>query len=198
MSHMKFSIPGAVYVRWGRTTCPANGTDLVYTRYTAGNFYSQDGAADYLCLTSEPIWGVYDDTLHTYSAKIYGTEYEFGGEGYPDGGAQFFGKNIQNHDASCAVCITSRRATVMIPGRNQCYPGWTKEYSGYLVSGLSGTQGHASSSNYACLDAEAEYENSDFENRNGKLMYLVEAVCGSLPCPPYVNYREITCVVCSK
>ncbi|XP_052790068.1 uncharacterized protein LOC128224295 [Mya arenaria] len=189
---------GAVYVRWGRTTCPANGTDLVYTGYTAGNFYSQDGAADYLCLTSEPIWGVYDDTLHTYSAKIYGTEYEFGGEGYPDGGAQFFGKNIQNHDAPCAVCITSRRATVMIPGRNQCYPGWTKEYSGYLVSGLSGTQGHASSSNYACLDAEAEYENSDFENRNGKLMYLVEAVCGSLPCPPYVNYREITCVVCSK
>ncbi|XP_052788001.1 uncharacterized protein LOC128224290 [Mya arenaria] len=189
---------GAVYVRWGRTTCPANGTDLVYTGYTAGNLYSQNGAADYLCLTSEPIWGVYDDTLHTYSARIYGTEYEFGGEGYSDGGAQFFGKNIQNHDAPCAVCITSRRATVMIPGRNQCYPGWTKEYSGYLVSGLSGTQGHASSSNYACLDAEAEYENSDIEDKNGKLMYLVEAVCGSLPCPPYVNYREITCVVCSK
>jgi hypothetical protein len=26
----------------------------------------------------------------------------------------------------------------------------------------------------------------------------VEGVCGSLPCPPYVPRREITCVVCTK
>ncbi|XP_052790067.1 uncharacterized protein LOC128224294 [Mya arenaria] len=190
------NILGDVYVRWGRTVCPANGTDLVYTGYAAGNFYSQNGAADILCLTSEPIWGAYDDTAQSYSSKVYGTEYEF--DLYTNGGAQFFGKNLQNHDAPCAVCHTSRRTTVMIPGRNQCFPGWTKEYSGYLVSTLSGYSGYTSSSNYACLDLEAEFESADYENKNGKLMYLVEAICGSLRCPPYVNYRELTCVVCSK
>ncbi len=30
------------------------------------------------------------------------------------------------------------------------------------------------------------------------LFYNVEAVCGSLPCPNYVNGWEITCVVCTK
>ncbi|XP_052790063.1 short-chain collagen C4-like [Mya arenaria] len=193
---MTFSLPGAVYVRWGRTTCPTNGTDLVYTGYTAGNSYNQGGAAEYLCRTSEPIWSVYDDTAQRYSSKVYGTEYEF--ELYTNGGAQFFGKNLFNHDAPCAVCHTSRRTTIMIPGRNQCYPGWTKEYSGYLVSTLSGYSGYSSPSNYACLDSDAEFESADYEDKDGKLMYLVESICGSLRCPPYVNYRELTCVVCSK
>ncbi|XP_052790161.1 short-chain collagen C4-like [Mya arenaria] len=190
------SFIGNVYIRWGRTTCPTNGTDLVYTGYAAGNLYTENGAADNLCLTSEPIWGAYDDTAQSYSAKVYGTEYEF--DLYTNGGAQFFGKNLQDHDAPCAVCHTSRRATVMIPGRNQCYPGWTKEYSGYLVSTLSGYPGFLSPSNYACMDSDAEFESADYESKNGKLMYLVEAICGSLRCPPYVNYRELTCVVCSK
>ncbi|XP_052790159.1 short-chain collagen C4-like [Mya arenaria] len=188
---------GAVYIRWGRTVCPINGTDLLYTGFAAGNFYNDYGAADFLCLTSDPLWGVYDDAEHSPSAKVYGTEYQFSEQHYANGGAQFFGKNLHEHDAPCAVCHTSRQASVMIPGRNQCYPGWTKEYSGYLVAGLSGAS-HKSPTNYVCLDSGAEYESSDFRNDNGKLMYMVEAMCGSLRCPPYVQYREITCVVCSK
>ncbi|XP_052790168.1 uncharacterized protein LOC128224384 [Mya arenaria] len=189
---------GAVYVRWGRTTCPKNGTDLVYTGYAAGNYYNQEGAADYVCLTSEPIWGVYDDAAQRISAKMYGTEYQFAHQSYVDGGSQFFGKNLHDHDAPCAVCQTSRRSSVMIPGRNRCYPGWTKEYSGYLVAGLSGYSIQKSPTNYVCLDADAEYQTGDHVNNDGKVMNLVEAICGSLPCPPYVNYRELTCVVCSK
>ncbi|XP_052790165.1 uncharacterized protein LOC128224382 [Mya arenaria] len=189
---------GAVYVRWGRTTCPTNGTDLVYTGFAAGNYYNQEGAADYVCLTSEPIWGAYDDTAQPISAKMYGTEYQFAHQSFVDGGAHFFGKHLHDHDAPCAVCQTYRRSSVMIPGRNQCYPGWTKEYAGYLVSDLSGYSDHKSSTNYACLDADAEYEIGDQVDNNGKLMYLVEAICGSLPCPPYVDYRELKCVVCSK
>ena len=50
--------------------------------------------------------------------------------------------------------------------------------------------------NYVCLDAGAEYEKFDYADDNGKVMYIVETICGSLPCPPYVNYRELTCVVC--
>ena len=35
-------------------------------------------------------------------------------------------------------------------------------------------------------------------SKNGALLYLVEGVCGTLPCLPYVNGRELTCAVCTK
>ena len=37
-------------------------------------------------------------------------------------------------------------------------------------------------------------------DQNGRLLYAVEASChaNSLPCPPYVQGREIACVVCTK
>ncbi|KAH3807579.1 hypothetical protein DPMN_135924 [Dreissena polymorpha] len=69
------------------------------------------------------------------------------------------------------------------------------EYAGYLVSSLSE---HVSPTNYACLDTQPEVELGDAEDKNGKVMYIVVAACGSLKCPPYVQSREITCVVCSK
>ncbi|KAH3807577.1 hypothetical protein DPMN_135922 [Dreissena polymorpha] len=161
--------------------------------FTAGNRYNKNGASDFVCLLGDPIWGVYSDSPLTYSPQIYGTEYEM--SFYSAGATQFFGSNIHDHDGPCAVCRSSRPTTVMIPGRNQCYPGWTMEYSGYLVSGLSE---QSSPTNYACLDTKPEFELGDAEDRDGKLMYLVVAACGSLKCPPYVQSREITCVVCSK
>ncbi|KAH3807580.1 hypothetical protein DPMN_135925 [Dreissena polymorpha] len=188
------SFDGSVYTRWGRTTCPQNGSELIYAGFSGGNAYNKNGAADYICLSGDPLWGVYDDSAQAYALKIYGTEYEFSSQ-FSDGGARFFGQNLHDHDAPCAVCRSSRPTTVMIPGRNQCYPGWTMEYAGYLVSGLDI---HAAPTNYACLDANSEWEVGDGESKDGKLMYLVEAACGSLRCPPYVENREITCVVCSK
>lgn len=106
-----------------------------------------------------------------------------------------FGQNLRDHVVPCAVCLSGRVAVVMIPGRIQCYAGWTLEYSGYLVGGYSG---HNAASNYVCLDLTPEVEVGDAENRNGKLMNVVEAECGALRCPPYVQGRKITCVVCSK
>ena len=35
-------------------------------------------------------------------------------------------------------------------------------------------------------------------NVNGALFYFVQGTCTGLPCPPYVNNRVITCVVCTK
>lgn len=83
----------------------------------------------------------------------------------------------------------------MIPGRHQCYPGWTMEYSGVLVSGGTKT---LSATNYACLDGHPETEYGDAQDDNGKLMFMVKTQCGSLKCPPYKQGREVTCVVCSK
>ncbi|ELU17986.1 hypothetical protein CAPTEDRAFT_123060, partial [Capitella teleta] len=96
----------------------------------------------------------------------------------------------------CAVCRAKTRASVlMVPARQECHEGWTREYSGYLTSGY---KGHAGRFQYACMDAAPEVLAAGHLNEDGALFYHVEGVCGSLPCPPYINGRELTCVVCTK
>jgi len=68
-------------------------------------------------------------------------------------------------------------------------------YSGYLVAAYID---HASSSEFICLDGDAEVIPGGSDNDNGKIIYLADAACGFLTCPPYVDGRELTCVVCSK
>ena len=65
---------------------------------------------------------------------------------------------------------------------------------------MSGFYNHAAATDYYCIDKEPENVAGGGEGRNddGKLLNFVEARCGSLKCPPYVNGRELTCVVCSK
>ncbi|KAL3880009.1 hypothetical protein ACJMK2_032281 [Sinanodonta woodiana] len=135
-----------------------------------------------LCLPEDPTWAKYLDGTFggDHRARVYGTEYETGG-----------GEN----DVPCAVCRTTRFSSIMIPGRINCYSGWTVEYSGYLVSAH---YGHASPIEYVCLDGNPESIDGGHANLNGHLIYLVDVICGSLRCPPYVNGRELACVVCSK
>ena len=58
---------------------------------------------------------------------------------------------------------------------------------------------HKRSSMYECVDKAMESLSGSSANINEALFYHVEAVCGAgLPCPPYNNYKEINCVVCSK
>jgi hypothetical protein len=75
-----------------------------------------------------------------------------------------------------------------------CYPGWAEAYSGYLMAGHPNQ--HATE--YICMDARPEPEPHTQENKDGHLYYFVEGRCGSLPCLPYVNGRELACVVCTK
>ena len=84
----------------------------------------------------------------------------------------------------------------MVPARNACYPGWTMEYNGYLV-GQSNMANHYGFDNL-CLDGNPEFLNHGATEDNEHVFYVLEAKCGSLPCPPYVDGRELTCVVCSK
>ena len=63
---------------------------------------------------------------------------------------------------------------------------------------MAGEFQHGSATEYICLDVDAEMIPGGAANANGRVFYLAEAVCGSLTCPPYVNGRELTCVVCSK
>ena len=185
---------GSTYVRWGRNNCSGNGTELVYSGYAAGSDYRDTGAAaNYLCLSPDPLWGHYSDT-HDADAKVMGVEYELYGT-LPGDTTPFFHKNLHNEDAPCSVCCSPRPNVIMIPGRNQCYKGWTLEYKGYLVAGYVG---HNAASEYVCLDDNPDVIPGGHANQVGKLFYMVEGRCGSLTCPPYVDGRELTCVVCSK
>ncbi|XP_045169622.2 uncharacterized protein LOC123532281 [Mercenaria mercenaria] len=184
---------GSSYVRWGRTTCP-DDNELVYKGYAAGSSYtSKGGAANYICLTEEPQWGFYEESVAA-GTQVHGGEYELG-DHHADGGSKYFKKNLNDQDAPCSLCRTPRSSVTMIPGRLECFSGWTKEYSGYLAAGASG---HASATEFICLDSDAEMISGGAANRDGRLFYLAEVSCGSLQCPPYIEGRELTCVVCSK
>jgi hypothetical protein len=176
---------GETYVRWGRTTCPDNGAELVYDGYTAGSHYTHSGAAvNYLCLPKNPSWAKYDDGLQDNRAFVYGAEYQRSDES----------PHTHDHDVPCAVCKTPRAPVRMIPARNECHNGWTLEYRGVLVAGY---HKHTAASEYVCLDESPESIEGGNADQNGILMYSVEGRCGSLKCPPYIDGRELSCVVCS-
>ena len=185
---------GSTYIRWGRKSCPSvNGTELVYSGFAAGSHYTETGAAsNYICLSPDPNWEHYNDSHDAYGAHVYGAEYQSDGI---DNMAKFLGQNVQDEDVPCSLCRSSRPTVVMIPGKNQCYKGWTLEYKGYLSAG---NFNHAAASEFVCLDIRPDVLQGGHSDKNGVLFYLAEGRCGSLPCPPYVEGRELTCVVCSR
>ena len=183
------STGGVVYSRWGRKHCPS-GTNELYSGVMGGSWYQQyGGASNYLCLPLNPIFDRTTSGSQGYS-YIYGTEYEVSGQ------SNIFTEKLHDHDAPCAVChVESRGSQVMIPARNICPSSWTLEYKGYLMSAY---YGHKGRTQFICVDGNAEATTGSHVNHNGALLYFVEGSCGSLPCPPYANGKELTCVVCTK
>ena len=162
--------------------------------YTAGRKFDDKGSGvDTLCLPEEPIWGNYhdgDEGKVSPRAFIYGTEIDTNDD------AGIFPYNVNEQDIPCAVCKTSMSVNVMIPARNVCYPGWTEEYRGYIMAGSIAVQ--HTGTNHICVDWEPDFVPHGGSNDNEHIVYIVEGRCGSLPCPPYVQGRELTCVVCSQ
>ncbi|XP_029647856.1 short-chain collagen C4-like [Octopus sinensis] len=186
--------PGSLYTRWGRTKCARNSR-LVYDGVVGGSpFNETGGGSNLLCLPNDPIWANYTRG-DANGGHIYGSEYQL----YSNEKKIFSYANsesIQDHNVPCAVCLTRQPAVVMmLPARTKCYAGWTAEYSGYLM-----TEGHAEKGRheYVCVDYAPEADPAGYRNENGALLYFVKGICGSLPCPPYVYGRILTCVVCSK
>ncbi|XP_060554778.1 uncharacterized protein LOC132715731, partial [Ruditapes philippinarum] len=80
---------GSIYVRWGKSSCPGNGTTSVYTGYSAGSSHdASGGASNYICLPPDPQWAHYEDGTSS-GGKVYGVEYQFGQ--YQDQGSAFLG-----------------------------------------------------------------------------------------------------------
>ena len=185
---------GAIYTRWGKSSCPeVEGTELVYSGITGGSYFTEPGGgANHLCMPKHP---KYSKAL-TYrgivfgQAHVYGTEYD-----YPLQGSH-------RHNAPCAVCYVSTRSTVyMIPAMYECPQTWTREYYGYLMTEFKGNRNTdiRGRSMYECVDEDQESLPGSQPNNLGALLHHVEADCNTgLPCPDYNNHQELNCVVCTK
>ena len=69
-----YSKSGAVYTRWGKTTCPSTAR-LVYFGVAAGAHYTHPGtAANYICLPHNPEY-YRSGPPSRYTAYVYGAEY---------------------------------------------------------------------------------------------------------------------------
>ena len=108
--------------------------------------------------------------------------------------SHIFDHVVNEQDQPCVVCQTDYSITHMFPGRGNCFPGWTLQYTGYL---MSTRHDHVFNSDFICMDSDPEALAHGGTNDNQGILYLVEGRCGSLPCPPYVDGREIACAVCS-
>ncbi|XP_064604493.1 short-chain collagen C4-like [Liolophura sinensis] len=187
-------LAGAVYTRWGRTECPSYSTTL-YQGLMAGSHYQHKGSGgNHLCLPLNPQW---NKTFggHKSEPYLYGSEFELYNTNpvfhQTNSGGDFF----HQRDIQCAVCYTPGRPShVMIPARLECPIGWTVEYLGFLMAA------HYSHrrSEYVCVDQDPDTHPGTAKNVNSNLLYIVEDVCGPLPCPNYVDGYEVTCVVCTK
>ena len=80
--------------------------------FVGGSHYTHPGSAsEYLCLPSDPQWGIYKDGHDGYKALVYGAEYE----------TYTYNENfagMHDHDVPCAVCLVHNRSVVrMFPGK---------------------------------------------------------------------------------
>ena len=178
---------GLVYVRWGHDSCPSNGVQRIYSGRAAGSIWNQKGGgSNPQCLPLDPNYLRYQPGSQDNSF-ICGAEYQ---------GTNVLVPNTHDTDVPCAVCyVPTRTALYMVPAKYTCPTGWTTEYYGYLMSerGL-----YHYRSQFLCIDHTMKTVIGSAYNHNGLLFYPVEGRCGSLPCPPYEEAKELTCVVCTK
>ena len=155
--------------------------------YTGKRHYNHGGGVNYQCLPRNPDFSPFASAKAESGSFIYGTEYEVHR-------SPLMPSSKQDHDVPCAVCEVTRSQTLMIPAKTSCPSGWTSEYTGFLMAGQYSHKG----STFECVDRNMDTLQGGSTDRNGALFYVVEARCGSLPCPPYKEFFELSCVVCSK
>ncbi|XP_067931231.1 short-chain collagen C4-like [Watersipora subatra] len=187
------TIGGAVYTRWGRTFC-GNDSQLLYAGVSSSSQWSQSGGGvNYQCLPQQPEFnkGITPFSDGTWVGSfLSGVEYQT----YTYG---VFPNSVVNQDAPCARCYTTGRPSVMVvPGKRNCYKGWTKEYEGYLMSERTE---HPHSSTFECVDGNPEGILGQERDTDGSLFYFSFIKCSmGAFCPPYSEKMPLTCVVCSK
>lgn len=149
-----------------------------------------------MCLPKDPQWAKTIDGRQDCVGLMFGAEYQSCAQN-----DHLFSKenadtsSIYEQDVPCAVCqSTGRTSHVMIPAKTECPYGWVREYFGYLMS----SHYEHKRTEWVCVDPAPEVLENGSANMNGALLYFTEVACGSLPCPPYRDGHELTCVVCTK
>ena len=105
--------------------------------------------------------------------------------------------NSRDTNVPCAVCYVPTRTTLyMMPAKYTCLSNWTTEYYGYLMAERYHHNHHRSQ--FTCVDRVLKPVIGTIHDHDGFSFYFVEGRCGSLPCPPYEQTKELTCAVCTK
>ena len=176
---------GTVYVRWGHDQCPSTA-QLVYSGRAGGSYWDQKGGgSNPQCLPLDPNF-LTPIRESRHRALMYGAEYHT----RTDSSSHVHGR--ENTDVPCAVChVSNRTAVYMVPAKYICPTGWIREYYGYLMGPYHGKGQHRSQ--YTCVDSALKPVTGSSPNKDGVHFHFVEGRCGSLPCPPYDNTRELSC-----
>ncbi|XP_067941945.1 putative cuticle collagen 145 [Watersipora subatra] len=178
---------GAIYTRWGRTTCGSNAV-LLYEGFVGGSpFQHQGGGGNYQCMVNDAVYN--RNNAVTISGYMAGTEYQTYSYGV-------FSNSANEQNVPCAVCYAETRSSViMIPGKRSCPDNeWTIEYEGYIMSANYVDNGKTT---FECVDANPEYIDGESANDNGALFHFNKASCSQgVPCPPYNANKAITCADC--
>lgn len=106
------SFGGAVYIRWGKRSCPASAK-IVYRGVAAGTHYSSPGGgSNYQCLAEDPEYGAqFAQGIQSY---IGGVKYKY----YESPGSTQ--QNLHDSMVPCVACEAHKRQSkIMIPGNNK-------------------------------------------------------------------------------
>jgi hypothetical protein len=180
---------GAVYPRWGNSTCPAG--HLMYSGYMVGTLSSTGGGgSQYLCLTANMGLAEYRVTAQGTS-DVYKVEYMHAADGPLSSLSA-----LDKHDAVCALCqAPDRQWSLMVPGRNDCPSGFVVDYSGHL---MAETYNAAGPTQHVCVDDETEgIVDSETDSPSAGL-YSVETGDGFGAAGGYIDNKEATCAQCSS
>ena len=150
--------------------------------------HTHGGGVNHLCLPLDPQFPDNVQQGDQSGAYVYGVEYE---RSHSD---RFFA-SVHDQDAPCAVCeVQGRSQVLMIPAKQTCPDGWTLEYEGLLASESHSHDG----GEFVCVSNDPETTPAGHTNEYGGRLFVVEATCDTLPCPPYVAGYELSCVICTK
>ena len=160
----------------------------MYEGITAGTSYTEGGGgANLLCLPHTPVYSSYRSGTQD-RARLGPVEFHSDAH---------LGTITWNDNARCAVCKTTRSSTIMIPATTSCPSGWTREYYGYLMTSHNGQNQHRGQ--FVCVDRFSRpLAGGRGHTPEAHDLWTVEAYCSVIPCPPYNDYKELTCAVCSQ
>lgn len=207
----------SVYTCWGSAKCPEwEDVETLYSGKVA-TLHSRSNprvSSEYLCiphrlnfnshkeidsgLSLSPVKFGANITIFSYidpkQCKSWGKKCEMLKKMKPE-----LFVNLDNFQVPCSVCIREKRtATLVMPARNTCLPGWWKEYYGYLMTHHSGEGAH-----HICVNADASgVPGSNSTGTQGPTLQPVAYKCNGPNCSASSDSssnreKALTCVVCS-